>query len=150
MFSLFAGLTADVDGSYSFEREEVEPSSGVEEWLPAYFTSEDAKMGRVVDPTGGGNGFLGGMSVALARGKSVVEAAAWGSVAASYMIEQVGVPVLSVGVLGDKTNVTPAKKGIDGEDNQKSGDAERKVSELWNGESVEERLEAFKTRCGSW
>lgn len=47
---------------------------------------------------------------------------AWGSVSASFMIEQVGVPTLSA----------------DGE------------GELWNGSRIEERLEEFKVRCGGW
>lgn len=129
MFSLFANFSTGEDGSYSFEREEVEVSAGLERWLPAYFEGEEGK-GKVVDPTGGGNGFLGGMSVGLARGKGVVEAAAWGSVAASFMIEQVGVPVLSF--------------------SEESGEDERKGEELWNGESVEGRLEVFRERCGPW
>lgn len=116
MESLFAGL---LNGDGSFEREEVPIDPGIELWLPAYFTSADE--GRVVDPTGGGNGFLGGLAIALARGKGVEEAAAWGSVAASFMIEQVGVPILGTDELGNET---------------------------WNGEVVEKRLEAFIKRCG--
>jgi hypothetical protein len=58
-------------------------------------------------------------SVALARGKEPVEAAAWGSVAASFCIEQVGVPTLST-------------------------DAEGR--EKWNGESVSARLQEFMGR----
>lgn len=86
-------------------------------WLPAYHTDQR----KVVDPTGGGNGFLGGLAVGLVRTKfDVVEAARWGSVAASFTIEQVGMPQL-----------TPS-----------SGSA----SELWNGASVEERLRDFKQR----
>lgn len=133
MFSLFADCTTEDDGSFSFEREEVEMDPGIEKWLPAYFTSVDAEKGAVVDPTGGGNGFLGGMSVALARGKGVVEAAAWGNVAASFMIEQVGVPAR-------RTEVDV--KDASGE--------KAKERELWNGESVEERLEKFRARCGPW
>ncbi|KAF2861664.1 Ribokinase-like protein [Piedraia hortae CBS 480.64] len=90
---------------------------GIEQWLPAYFQEGD---GRVVDPTGGGNGFLGAFAVALARGCDIVEAARWGSVAASLCIEQVGVPSLSM--------------------------EERK--EKWNGAVVQERLDEFKTRTG--
>lgn len=135
MFALFADCATEEDGSFSFEREEVAMDPGIERWLPAYFTEEDARKGRVVDPTGGGNGFLGGMSVALARGKGVVEAAAWGSVAASFMIEQVGVPVLGREVEVDVTGAKGEKVG------------ER---EVWNGESVEERLEKFRERCGPW
>lgn len=74
---------------------------------------------KVVDPTGGGNTFLGGLAVALARGKSLEEAAAWGTVAASLAIEQVGVPALGRDIHGRET---------------------------WNGVCVDDRFEEFKTR----
>lgn len=122
MEALFAGL---MDGEGSFEREVVPVDPGIERWLPAYFQEGDGDegQGKVVDPTGGGNGFLGGLAVALARGKGVEEAAAWGSVAASFAIEQVGMPVL----------------GQDEEDR-----------ETWNGVRVEERLNEFMKRSGKW
>lgn len=86
-------------------------------WLPAYHTNQS----KVVDPTGGGNGFLGGLAVGLVRTNfDVVEAARWGSVAASFTIEQVGMP-----------QPTPS---VDG------------TTELWNGVSVEKRLRDFKQR----
>ena len=119
MSSLFSDLISE-DGSYQFEREQPPIDPGVERWLPAYFADEEGEE-RVVDPTGGGNGFLGGMAIALARGKGVVEAAAWGSVAASFCIEQVGVPIL-------------------GKDDE--------GRETWNGERVEGRLEKFMGRIG--
>ncbi|KAF2765389.1 Ribokinase-like protein [Teratosphaeria nubilosa] len=85
-------------------------------WLPAYHT----KASRVFDPTGGGNGFLGGLAVGLVRGSGdVVEAARWGSIAASFCIEQVGVPKIT---------------------------SQDKSDERWNGESVNERLESFRRR----
>jgi hypothetical protein len=115
MESLFAGLL-NGDGSF-IEREEVPIDPGIEKWLPAFFEENDGD--RVVDPTGGGNGFLGGMAVALARGKGEVEAAAWGSVAASFMIEQVGVPVLGVHENGE---------------------------EAWNNELVGKRLDEYMSR----
>jgi sugar/nucleoside kinase (ribokinase family) len=75
----------------------------------------------VVDPTGGGNGFLGGLAVGLVRTDfDVVEAARWGSVAASFTIEQVGMPQLTAST--DDT------------------------TELWNGVSVQERLRDFQQR----
>lgn len=130
--SLFAGLLqqsapdedgADEDGAtFSFiqdELDEVEIDPGLDKWIPAFFTREDAAAGRVVDPTGGGNMFLGGLGVALARGKTMEEAACWGSIAASFAIEQVGVPELG--------------KDDDGE-------------ETWNGDRVQDRLEALQTR----
>ena len=124
MTALFAGLL-DESGELVRE-EEVEMDPGIEKWLPAYFGEGEGK--RVVDPTGGGNGFLGGLAVALARGRGVVEASAWGSVAASFMIEQVGVPVLSS---------SPS-------DEQGKGRIE-----LWNGIHVEERLDEYMKRVGS-
>jgi sugar/nucleoside kinase (ribokinase family) len=39
---------------------------GVRSWMPAYHQSAE----KVVDPTGGGNGFLGGLAVGLVRGGS--------------------------------------------------------------------------------
>ncbi|KAG0649333.1 Maintenance of killer 32 [Hyphodiscus hymeniophilus] len=116
MEALFAGL---MNGEGSFEREPVPVDPGVERWLPAFHNNKE----KVVDPTGGGNAFLGGLSVALARGKGVEEAAAWGSVAASFAIEQVGMPVLGV-------------------------DEENK--ETWNGVRVEERLKDFMVKNGRW
>ena len=92
-------------------------------WLPAYHTDP----AKVVDPTGGGNAFCGGFSVYVARsgysGNVTVlkEAAAWGSVAASFAIEQVGLPHLSC------------------------ADAK----ETWNDVGVLDRLEEYKRRCRS-
>ena len=116
MEALFAGLLQDDDGSVA--REEIEVDPGVETWIPAYHSS-DGGENKVVDPTGGGNTFLGGLGAALARGKSIEEACAWGAVAASFAIEQVGVPVL-------------------GRDSQ--------GNETWNGVQVQERLEEFRRR----
>jgi len=84
-------------------------------WVPACHRSAE----EVVDPTGAGNAFLGGLGVALARGRDLVEAAAWGSVAASFAVEQVGLPVRRDGAEG---------------------------AETWNGVSVGERLEGFLAR----
>jgi hypothetical protein len=132
MMSLFAGLlqkSADEDGvdedggvTFSFiqdEMDEEEIDPGLDKWIPAFFTKADAAAGRVVDPTGGGNTFLGGLGVALARGKTMEEAACWGSIAASFAIEQVGVPELC--------------KDADGE-------------EKWNGDRVQDRLDALQAR----
>lgn len=116
MEALFAGLLQDPEGTIA--REEIEVDPGVERWLPAYHTGDGA-ADRVVDPTGGGNTFLGALAVALARGKNLEEAAAWGSVAASFAIEQVGVPVLAQDEDGRET---------------------------WNGVVVDDRFEEFKTR----
>lgn len=92
-------------------------SSPTSHWLPAYHTDQ----AKVVDPTGGGNGFLGGLSVGLVRTDfDIVEAARWGSIAASLCIEQVGMPQL--------TSSTTDKV------------------ELWNNVSVTDRLQELKNR----
>jgi sugar/nucleoside kinase (ribokinase family) len=90
-------------------------SRNVSKWMPAY---HQLGSGKVVDPTGGGNTFLGGLAVGLAREKRLEEATIWGSIAASFAIEQVGMPTLTY-----------------------HSDGER-----WNGEMVEDRLEEFRGR----
>ncbi|KJX98829.1 pfkB family carbohydrate kinase (Mak32) like protein [Zymoseptoria brevis] len=91
-------------------------SRRVKKWLPAYHMDGS----KVVDPTGGGNGFLGGLAVGLVRTGDVVEASRWGSVSASLCIEQVGVPGL-----------------------EDTGDGK---GEKWNGVDVLERLAKFRSR----
>jgi hypothetical protein len=118
MEELFSGL---MNG---FERAcEVAIDPGVESWLPSYWSDDGSGKGegneKVVDPTGGGNGFLGGLAIALARGKELEEAACWGSVAASFAIEQVGMPMLGTDEQGRET---------------------------WNGAVVDERLEEYLQR----
>jgi len=89
-------------------------------WLPAYCENSS----RVIDPTGGGNGFLGGFAVGLVRANGdVVEAGRWGSVAASFCIEQVGVPELHT-IMSTATC----------------------TDELWNEESVDDRLKEYRER----
>ncbi|KAF2168314.1 hypothetical protein M409DRAFT_21751 [Zasmidium cellare ATCC 36951] len=87
-------------------------------WLPAFHQDPT----KVVDPTGGGNGFLGGFAVGLVRTKDYVEAARWGSVAASFCIEQTGVPKLDAPTLFGQQH------------------------EKWNGVNVLERLSDFTRR----
>ncbi|KAH8894032.1 Ribokinase-like protein [Thozetella sp. PMI_491] len=116
MEALFAGLMQDDDGAVAEEEIEVDP--GMEKWLPPYFTDEEGKS-KVVDPTGGGNTFLGALGVALVRGKSMEEACLWGSVAASFAIEQVGIPVIGTDENGEET---------------------------WNGARVDDRLRELQGR----
>jgi sugar/nucleoside kinase (ribokinase family) len=93
---------------------------GFRKWIPAYHQSAE----KVIDPTGGGNGFLGGLAMGLVRGgatagvENLEEAARWGSISASFAIEQVGLPVLSRNPQG----------------------------ETWNNVLVEDRLLEFKQR----
>lgn len=99
--------------------------SGSRKWLPAYHQLAE----NVVDPTGGGNGFLGGLAVGLVRGRgasgldNIEEAAVWGAISASFAIEQVGMPTLSHSPQGEET---------------------------WNGVRVEDRLLEFKERLGRY
>ncbi len=98
--------------------------NGLRKWVPAYHQSAE----KVIDPTGGGNGFLGGLAVGLVRNgtktstERLEEAAIWGSVAASFAIEQVGMPSLSHNSRG----------------------------ETWNHVEVEERLSEFRQRLATY
>ncbi|KAL6704912.1 hypothetical protein ACN47E_007457 [Coniothyrium glycines] len=97
---------------------------GLQKWLPAYHQSGES----VIDPTGGGNGFLGGLAIGLVRGgtcpgiQNLEEAAVWGCVSASFAIEQIGMPILSVSAGG----------------------------ETWNGSRVEDRVFEFKQRVAEY
>ncbi|KAK2603565.1 hypothetical protein QQS21_004245 [Conoideocrella luteorostrata] len=72
-------------------------------WLPAFY---DTQSPRILDTTGAGNAFLGGFSVGLVKTKDSREAAIMGSVAASFAMEQAGLPVFSPAtwILGEKWN----------------------------------------------
>lgn len=81
---------------------------------------------NVVDPTGAGNAFLGGFCVGLFDNSKILGltdfevAASYGSVAASFVVEQVGMP----------------KRSYD----------ECTKAELWNGEGAYDRLVEFVKR----
>ena len=55
--------------------------------VPAY------AQARVVDPTGCGNAYMGGLMAGLLEGKALAHAAAWGAAAASCMLEAQGMPL---------------------------------------------------------
>lgn len=87
-------------------------SHGSLKWYPAYHQSSE----KVIDPTGGGNTFVGGFLYGfLESGGDIDTAASYGNVAAGLAVEQVGVPVLSY-----------------------EGDVE-----LWNGTTIKWRLEEY-------
>ncbi|KAF7885263.1 uncharacterized protein EAF01_011328 [Botrytis porri] len=145
MEDLFAGLLSD-SGEISFERNDYVPvDPGIEKWIPAYHQAgEGEEEHKVVDPTGGGNAFLGGLAVGLARGKGIIEASCWGSVAASFAIEQVGVPKLGVleeleGTEGEEDDWVEEGEGEEEEDDTRE-------METWNGVVVQERLREFMAR----
>ncbi|KAF2213664.1 hypothetical protein CERZMDRAFT_39573 [Cercospora zeae-maydis SCOH1-5] len=85
-------------------------------WLPAYYSPGSEKL---VDTTGAGNAFLGGFAIGHQETGSYVEAAKYGAVAASFVVEQVGLPDL---------------KG-------------EGVWEVWNGGSAKQRLKEYQRRC---
>ncbi|KAF3938050.1 hypothetical protein ABW19_dt0202102 [Dactylella cylindrospora] len=90
------------------------PSMETPVWLPAFYKGGDKK---IVDTTGAGNSFLGGFAIGLTEVGDYVEAAKYGTVASSFVVEQMGVPDLAVGDDGMET---------------------------WNGENVRERLDAYR------
>ncbi|KAL3446490.1 Ribokinase-like protein [Aspergillus insuetus] len=102
-------------------RQDIEPT-----WLPPVYEPgpEGERNPKVVDPTGAGNAFLGGYAVGYLTTGEHVEAACYGAVAASFALEQVGMPVL----------------GFKGDGN---GDRD---GETWNGERVLGRLEEYRRR----
>ena len=96
-----------------------------QKWLPAYHAPQGdigatACVSKVVDTTGAGNAFLGGLAIGLSMvAKDATFAACVGNVAASFAVEQIGVPKLSWSDDG---------------------------SELWNSEEVSARFQAYRAR----
>lgn len=82
-------------------------------WFPAFHGSS-----RVLDATGAGNAFLGGFAVTLSTTSDLTEATIAGVVAASFVIEQVGLP----------SRITS-----------------RHGKEMWNGEAFSVRVDRFRT-----
>lgn len=95
-------------------------------WCPAFYQSTKHNSGatvahpKIIDPTGAGNAFLGGYAIGLQETSDFVRAAWYGSVAASFALEQVGLPVLG-------------KYPASGE-------------EVWNGCGTFQRLEDYESR----
>ncbi|TFK93922.1 Ribokinase-like protein [Polyporus arcularius HHB13444] len=92
-------------------------------WVEAFWNGED-NADKVVDVTGAGNSFLGGLGAGLVLNKGDVrEATAYATVSASFTIEQEGLPHLSQ-VL----------------------DENGQALEVWNGESPHRRLQVLHDR----
>ena len=83
-------------------------------WLPAYYQDGSPE---VIDPTGAGNIFLGGYMTGWQLTKNIVVASCYGNVAASFALEQIGLP-----------------------------QREQQGVETWNGVSFTGRLLAYKER----
>ena len=94
-------------------------------WLPAYYSPQDnveavTCSSKVLDTTGAGNAFLGAFAIGLLGSPDdLVFAACAGNVAASFVVEQVGVPTLSFTEDG---------------------------TELWNGEDASTRFQDYRAR----
>jgi sugar/nucleoside kinase (ribokinase family) len=86
-------------------------------WLPSYYEKGASK---VVDPTGAGNTFLGAYIAGWQKSGNICEAMMYGHVAASFALEQIGLPQLVV----DQTDGT----------------------DRWNSVIVVRRLEEYKER----
>ncbi|KAI1792853.1 Ribokinase-like protein [Ganoderma leucocontextum] len=82
--------------------------------------------GKVVDVTGAGNSFLGGLGAGLVHSQGDVrQATLYATVSASFTIEQAGLPCLTL--ISDETG-TPVER--------------------WNGDSPHDRLQALQDRLG--
>lgn len=86
-------------------------------WIPPFYGRSSSK---VIDPTGAGNAFLGGFTVALQELGDPREASIYGSVTASFALEQFGLPELTL--------------------------AHESSRELWNGADIYTRLEELRAR----
>ena len=91
--------------------------------LPAYHEPpSDSGHPKVVDPTGAGNAFLGAFAMGMLDSpdpsQKILHAGLYGTIAASFAIEQVGLPKLRI---------------IEG-------------VEVWNGVRVEQRLQELRNR----
>ncbi|KAJ7638633.1 Ribokinase-like protein [Roridomyces roridus] len=83
-------------------------------WVSAFWTSEDTE--KIVDVTGAGNSFLGGLAAGLLlENGDVYKATFYASVSASFIIEQQGLPTVS-------------------------------STDSWNGDSPRRRLDSLKAR----
>jgi len=85
-------------------------------WVDAYWTKEDNH--EIVDVTGAGNGFLGGLAAGLILSDDIYEAVLRASVSASFIIEQEGLPTVTS---------TP-------------------IIEAWNGDEPSRRLDELRER----
>ncbi|KAH9872702.1 hypothetical protein J1614_005096 [Plenodomus biglobosus] len=86
-------------------------------WLLPYYLRGSR---GVVDPTGAGNAFLGGFMAGWNASCDVVEASMYAVVAASFAVEQVGLP-------------------------RRTGDGAEE-EEIWNGVSVQTRMGEYRAR----
>ena len=84
-------------------------------WFPPF---HDSQSSRIVDTTGAGNMFLGGFTVSPQVSGDLGDAAICGTVAASFAVEQIGLPAIHA----------------------------HSSSETWNGTTVASRLAEYRER----
>ncbi|KAF2033638.1 Ribokinase-like protein [Setomelanomma holmii] len=72
-------------------------------WLPPFYPSESPK---VVEATGAGNAFLGGFAVGLIESRECRTASVYDHIAASFAVEQIGLPRLELQI-GDDGETRP-------------------------------------------
>lgn len=92
-------------------------------WIEAYWSTEDSE--KIVDVTGAGNSFLGGLAAGLYFTSDIYEASLYATVSASFTIEQGGLPAIT----------------------SKKGDVQEY---LWNGELPQLRLENLRARMSHY
>ncbi|KAJ9127075.1 hypothetical protein QFC24_001309 [Naganishia onofrii] len=109
-----------VSGDDDDKSEEAKP-----QWIEAYWTASASPDFRnhIVDVTGGGNAFLGGLAAGMKlTDGDLRESALYGTVSASYAIEQDGLP-----------HIETTRDGV----------------EVWNGDLPSSRLQNLRSRTSS-
>lgn len=71
-------------------------SDNLSTWLPPFYDSKEEEISttKVVNTTGAGNAFQGGFILGYSETLNFIRAACYGSIAASFALEQIGVPHL--------------------------------------------------------
>jgi len=91
-------------------------------WVPAFWSEEDG-LAHVVDVTGAGNSFLGGLAAGLHLTEDIYQATLYGTVSASFVIEQEGLPHMT-----------------------QTTDHSGRTTTEWNGDSPQRRLDELQNR----
>lgn len=94
-------------------------------WFPAFYHAGN-NPNEVADATGAGNAFLGAFTVRFGETGDVTEATIFGSVAASFVVEQVGMP------------------GLTRKNRGSSLDGDEEEMEMWNGIRFLDRVEEYR------
>ncbi len=109
-------IRAEESGTYLYAPEALLPHGVLH--VPAYHTILNLAR-KVVDTTGAGSCFLGGFAMGMREG--FLQGSIWGTVAASFAVEQFGLPIHDEQLMPDET---------------------------WNGDAVRHRVSEFMTTAG--